>query len=555
MDLASELKKFIKGEVSSDPEVLQQHSRDMSAFEMKPSVVISPQNKEDLQNLVLFVWQNKQSHPELSITARGGGTDMTGGSLTNSICVDTQHFNHIGEVIQESITVEAGTLYKDFETEIRKRNFSFPSYSLPNTSCTVGGMVANNAGGEKSFAFGKIEKYIEELDMILADGKEYTFKKLSKENMLNKLSLETFEGQIYQKTYMLLETHFDLIQSHRPKVSKNSSGYNIWNVWDRNIFDIPQLIVGSQGTLGIITKITCKLIPKKKETGMLLITMNNYAHLTDILRIAQSYHPVSIESFDDYTLQFALKYIADFAPVLHVSPFFLELEFLPEFIKKKKHTLPKLTLLIEFEEDEKFHIDKTFLELQTELAQFTSIHSKIISGKTERETQRIMSKESFIFDVIHKKISNKKPVPFIDDFCVDPKVLPELLPKIYKICNENNLIYSVTGHIGNGNLHIFPLLDMTAEAEREKIFIVGEKIYDVVLEYGGSLSGEYGDGLIRSPYLKKQFGEEIYSIFEQMKQTFDPLNIFNPGKKVGITTDMVKQFLMKTNEIKSQTLP
>jgi len=546
-NVVKELQEVFKGEIATDEKTRKEHSRDASIFEVMPQMVVFPKDGEDIQRLISYVSQKKKDFSDLSLAVRSGGTCMSGGTLTNSISVDMKHFDKIIEIGKEKEygVVEPGVYYRDFEKATLEHNLIFPSYTSSKLICTVGGMVANNAGGEKSLEFGKTEKYIEELQVVLKDGKEYIFTKLVKHQLQEKMQQHTFEGEIYRKMFELLDKNYDVVQKSRPKVTKNSSGYTIWNIFDREkeTFDLTQIFIGAQGTLGINTKIKFKLVPTRKEHGLLVVYMENFDNIPEIVKIVLRYHPVSFESFDDYTLNLALKYVFDFAPVLHTSKIHAVLEFFPEFLMRFEKGTPKLALLVEFEADDKDVITRSITDLQKELQQFKNIFMRVPKSEREQDKEWAIRRESF--NLLRKKLTNMKACPFIDDTCVDPQVLPEFLPKLYRILDEEHLLYSIAGHIGNGNFHIFPLLDLRNEKEREKIFNVGKKVFDLVLQYGGSLSGEHNDGFVRSPYLKQQFGEEIYTIFKQIKNIFDPDNIFNPHKKIDVTNDYISQYMIK----------
>ena len=270
--MLEELKKIVKGEISSDEKELSVYSRDASIFEVKPQLVVKPKDTEDIKKLVKWVADNKNTNKELSLTARSGGTDMTGGTLNNSIILDfTAHFNHLLEVEDNYAVTEPGVFYRDFEKETLKKNLLLPSYPASRETCTVGGMVANNSGGEKSLRYGKTENYVEELNVVLGDGEEYVLKAITSEELEQKKLQNNFEGEIYRQTHDLLESNYELIQKAKPEVSKNSAGYLLWNVWDRERFDLAQLFTGAQGTLGLITKIKFRLIEPKKYSRLLII--------------------------------------------------------------------------------------------------------------------------------------------------------------------------------------------------------------------------------------------------------------------------------------------
>src|SRR3989344_3963903 len=265
MDLKVEIKKFFKGDVLDDPATLALYSRDASLFYITPKVVVFPKDPADIEGLVSFVNQNKSANSDLSLTARSAGTDMSGGPLNESIIVEfNKYFSQTKEVGQDFAVIQPGVYYRDFEAEALKKGLILPSFPASRSICALGGMLANNSGGEKSLNYGKTKDYVESLKVVLSDGKEHAFQKISKDELREKTTHSGFEGEIYKRVYEILDGNFDEIQKAKPQVSKNSAGYNIFDVWDKQNFDLTKLFIGSQGTLGIITEARLKLIPVKK---------------------------------------------------------------------------------------------------------------------------------------------------------------------------------------------------------------------------------------------------------------------------------------------------
>jgi FAD/FMN-containing dehydrogenase len=215
---------------------------------------------------VKLVAEHKKQLPDLSLTARSAGTDMSGGAVNDSIIVDfNKHFTQIKSVNPREAHVQPGVFYRDFEKATLRHKAIMPSYPASRDLCTVGGMVANNSGGEKSLEYGKVEDFVNELKVVFADGKEYPVHALNRQQLVKKMSQKNFEGQAYKRLFDLIEKHYDKIKAAKPQVSKNSMGYNIWDVWDREsgVFDLTKLIVGSQGTLGFVTDIKYRLVPTR----------------------------------------------------------------------------------------------------------------------------------------------------------------------------------------------------------------------------------------------------------------------------------------------------
>jgi len=546
MFLADELKKVISGDVLSDEVSLAEYSHDASLFEVKPQVVVFPKDVDDLGKLIKFVSEKKKDMPGLSLTARAAGTDMSGGPLTESIVVGfKKYFNKIKSVNAKQAVAEPGVFYRDFEKETLKYNALLPSYPASRELCAMGGIVNNNSGGEKTLKYGKTENYVEALRVVLADGNEYVFKALTEKELAEKLTLQTFEGQVYRKMDALIKNNEGLIESARPKVSKNSAGYYLWNIINKakKTFDLSAVFVGAQGTLGFVTEATIRLVPIPKYAKMLVIFMDDLAPLGELTNKILKYQPESFESYDDNTLKLALKYFASFAKLMGAKNVISTgWKFLPEFLMVLSGGIPKLVLQVEFTGDNEDELAAIIDKLKAELAPY-KFRTRVAGSKEEAKKYWIIRRESF--NLLRNRIKGKHTAPFIDDVVVNPEKLPEFLPQLNNILKEYHLTYTLAGHIGNGNFHIIPLMDFKNPVETSIIPELSDKVYALVLKFGGSITGEHNDGLIRSPYLKAMYGEAMYKLFEEVNRIFDPQDIFNPGKKVSSDKDFMVNHIRK----------
>lgn len=544
--LATQIKLFFKGDVKTGRQDKLFYSHDASLFEIKPAVIVFPKDTADVEALVEYVSKNKVKNSGLSITARSGGTDMSGGAINDSIIIAFEkYFTKIGEIQGSSVAVQPGVHYRDFEPYTLASNLLLPTYPASRDLCQIGGMVANNAGGEKSLVYGKTDRYVKQINIVLRDGKEHVFRPLNKNELQIKIAEKNLESKIYGQLYELITEKQDIIAASHPKVSKNSTGYNIWEVWDGETFDITKLIVGSQGTLGIITQATFSLIPAKPLSGMLVAFLPSLNNLGEIINTILKLKPTSLESFDDHTLAFAFRFFLSFRKTLGLKKFiFLGLSFIPILKKLVRFfpKFPKIVLLIEFEGDSQTEIDRKIQQAKEDLAQF-ELETHIARDKKNEEKFWTMRRESF--NLLRHNIRNKHTAPFIDDLIVPPETLPEFLPKLIEIMQKYKLLYTIAGHMGDGNFHIIPLMNLKKSSERNKIYPALYEVTDLVLTYGGSLSGEHNDGLIRGPMLEKMYDEQILEIFKRIKHIFDPKNIFNPHKKTDASLNYSKSHMRK----------
>ena len=518
MNLKEEIKSFFKGDVLEDADTLTTYSRDTSLFEVRPKMVVFPKDTEDIKRLVKFVEGNKNKN--LSLTCRSAGTDMTGGPLNESIIlVFTKYFKKIKEVGEDYVIAEPGVYYRDLERETLKKDLIMPSYPASREICAIGGMVANNAGGEKTLSYGKTENYVEGLRVVLKDGSDYWIKPLNKEQLNEKINRHDFEGDFYREIYKIVSDNKALIESTRPIVSKNSAGYNIWRVWNGETFDLTKLFVGSQGTLGIITEIKFKLVHPRNFSKMLIIFLKDFKSLVPVVHKVLQFKPESFESFDDHTLKLGMRH------------FFLRfaLKFLPELWMVVTGGLTHLVLLAEFTGDSKEEVENKIKKAEEAIKSF-DLKTRIT--KDARDAQKYWTIRRESFNLLRTKIKGKKTAPFIDDIIVVPEKLPEFLPKLDELLKQYEITYTIAGHIGDGNFHIIPLMNLADPKSKEIIVELTKRVYDLVFQFNGSMTAEHNDGLIRTPFIHQMYGDKIYNLFKQIKNIFDPDNIFNPGKKV-----------------------
>lgn len=534
------LTSHIDGDVETTEDVKDTYSHDTSLFEVVPEAVVFPRSTEDLEKLVRWVSERKKQNPDLSITARSGGTDMSGGAINESlIVVFERYMNAIGSVENDAISVEPGAWYRDFEKETLKHGMLMPSYPASRELCAVGGMVANNAGGEKSLVYGKTEDYVNSLQVVLSDGNEYTFGPLNGEQLKEKMDQDDFEGEVYRKMHALITDNYDLLKEAKPQVSKNSTGYKLWDVYDKetDTFDLAQVIVGSQGTLGLVTDINFRLVKQPKHSGVLVGYARSLDHMSGIIEILKKHNPTSIEAFDEHTLRFAFKFFLQFREGIGWWGLFkLALRLIPDaFILMRGK--PKMIFMASFDDDSYEVIDEKIAALKKEV---DAKHWRITTeeAETEAKSERFWMMRRKSFKLLRDNVEdNLHTAPFIDDIVVPPKHLQEFWPRIKAIMEKYDLLYTIAGHLGDGNFHIIPLMDLSKESERAKIEPCLMEVIELVQGYDGVISGEHNDGLIRSPFLEKMYGQDVFELFKETKQIFDPLNILNPHKKTDADWD------------------
>lgn len=529
-------KNGFQGDIDSSPESKDKFSHDASLFEVVPQLIVAPKTAADVAVIVKTAADLQPSVPGLSLTARSAGTDMAGGAVNDSVIVDfNKYLNAMENVSPTEAQAQPGMFYRDFEKATLEQGALMPSYPASRDLCTIGGMVANNSGGEKSLEYGKVEKFVNELQVVFGDGKQYTVKPLTKAELDAKIAQNDYEGNIYKRVFELVDNNYDQIKAAKPKVSKNSMGYGLWNVWDREagVFDLNQLIIGSEGTLGLVTDIKYRLVPAPKHSGTLVMFLRSTDDLGNLINDVLAEKPSTFEGFDNYTLMLSFKLFFYFHKRLGwPTTIKLAFQLLPDALMLFRG-IPKMVLLAEFTGQTPEEVAQKVHNLRNSLKTKGYGHEMLFEeDETEAKSRKfwIMRRESFA--LLRQKVKDKHTAPFIDDFVVNPEHLPEFLPKLRVIIKKYKLLATIAGHMGDGNFHVIPLMKIEEESERAKLQPAMKEVNELVLSYGGSLSGEHNDGMIRGPWLEQMFGPEIMAHFKTVKEIFDEKRLFNPHKKV-----------------------
>lgn len=530
--LVDDLRALVKGEVYDDAAARDAVSTDASLFKVTPEVVVAPRDADDVRTIVNYVRDHRAMGAPIHLTARAAGTCMSGGSLNDSITLTfTPHCNAVVAQSPDTVTVQPGLLFRDLEPVLAERGRIFPTYPASKHLCALGGMIANNAGGEKSLVYGKTARWVRSLRVVFADGNEYVVHPLTVEALAEKRQLDTFEGEVYHSMYDLLETHRTVIERARPLVSKNSAGYALWDVWDGTTFDLTKLFVGSQGTLGIVTEATLGTIVPKRHSTLVVLFLHDLTTLSALTLGLLRFAPESIESFDRATFNLAVRYFPSIIRQLKGNALILGLRFLPEFVRVLTGGVPELVVLVELTDDDAAALSRRVTDL-TEFLRTQNVTHRIAGSGGEAGKYWEIRRQSF--DLLRKKIRGRRTAPFIDDIVVRPEQLSEFLPRLHALLAPHTryLSYTIAGHVGDGNFHIIPLINLGDPDARAAMYQLLDEVMHLVIEFHGSITGEHNDGLIRTHYLRAMYGTTVYRLFEETKRIFDPRGIFNPRKKV-----------------------
>lgn len=526
--VAHYLQEHLIGEVIVGEDARRYFSTDSSIFQVVPSIIAYPRNENDVRKTTRFTWQLAERGRVISVTARGAGSDQSGAALGKGIVmVFPAHMNKILELDTKAgtVSVEPGLNYAKLQQTLYTHGRFLPPYPASLEYSTLGGAVANNSGGQKSVKYGSTDKYISGLRVVLANGEAIQTKRLSKRDLGKKMGLASFEGEIYRSIDALIEENYDLVKKMSLGLPKNSAGYNLWDVKGKDgSFDLTPLIIGSQGTLGIVTEISLKTENYNPSTTLGVAFCDNTETLQNLITEVKAFSskPSAVEMVDDKLL----NYVNQFNP--------------NQLRNIVQHPFPRFVLFVEFDDVS----DKVQAKMAKKLGKlFNKYQLTFKIENQEAEIEQLWKLRQSVASVIAHGNEKSKAVPIIDDAIVPVNMVSEFIKRVYSLFDGYRMPVTMWGHIGDGNLHVQPLLDLSQLGDRQRVFKILEDFYNLVIEFDGSTSANYGDGRLRAPYLKKLYGEEAYGVIKKTKTIFDPYGTLNAGVKIDVEIEDIKPLL------------
>jgi glycolate oxidase len=484
--IADELRRISKGEVLSDDWSRKIYSVDASHFILSPELIHKPLDDDDVRNICKFCYAK-----HISITARGAGTGLLGQSLSSGVVLDfTANMNKIIDMGEDYVTVQPGLVKGILDNELEKKRKFFPADPASGNFCTIGGMVANNSSGPHSLGYGSTIDHVQEISITYADGTSGTIGPTVKRD--EKIS----------KMLEIISPSVDLIKRKYPKVSKNSCGYRLDAVLSNKGFHPQKVFVASEGTLGIMTSTRLKIFDMPLYRNLLVV---GYQDLLIAMRSVPSiltFSPTALEMLDSSVVSSDRKSFNDSGCLLFV----------------------------EFSGDNRVDVEAKLYKCKSRVEGNGQVLHTAFDPISIRHIWE--SRKNALNNIMKFTVGSRRPVGLIEDTVVRPDLLFEYSLFLKQLYSENNLDYVMYGHVGNGNLHTRPMVDIEESSEINLLEVLAKRVFKRVIDYGGTITGEHGDGLARSKYVQQVYGNRIYSLFKQIKHLFDPQLIMNPGKKV-----------------------
>jgi FAD/FMN-containing dehydrogenase/Fe-S oxidoreductase len=503
-DLYQALKAHVRGEVRFDRVSRLMYSTDASIYEIEPIGVVLPRTHEDV-----FATMEIARDFKVPVLPRGAGTSLAGQTVAEAVVIDmSKYLNRVLEVNKEEqwVIVEPGVVQEQLNLHLRPMGFLFGPDTATANRATIGGMMGNNSAGSHSIVYGKTIDHVLEMDVIFSSGEGRTLREMKFEEAVARGGLE---GRIAD----IVRANKDEIERRYPKIMRRVSGYNLDEFVRNGKFNLVKLMVGSEGTLAAVHQAKVRIEKRPPATALCVV---HFADLVEAIRaneIILGFNPAAIEMIDDMIIGLGRRS--------------LEISRLMGFIQGD----PAAVLIVEFYGENEAELRSKIDALEAALAREKSGYAYVRAFDSAEQTNIWKVRKAGLGLLLGMK-GERKPIAFVEDCAVEPSKLPEFFVKFRDVIEKYKTSAGYYGHASVGCLHIRPLINTKDARDIQVMKDMTEEITDLVIEFGGGMSGEHGDGLVRSHLNEKLFGHQLYQAFRQVKAAFDPDHRMNPGKIV-----------------------
>ncbi len=518
-DLEEMLRQRVAGEVRFDPFSRVLYSTDASIYQMEPVGVVIPRNKDDVLAVMEVARDNR-----VPVLARAGGTSLAGQTVNHAIVTDfSKYLNQVVEVNPEEswARVQPGIVLDQLNRELLPYGLMYAPDPTTSSRACVGGGVGNNTCGAHSVIYGKTLDHIMELDVVLADGAEAHFRPIDAGELEVKLSGGGLESDIYRGVRRLAHDNAAEIAARYPNIMRRVSGYNLDEFvpslsptggrGGEGGFNLAKMVVGSEGTLCVATEVKVNLVPRPTMTGLSVVHFADIFQASEAVKEILNHGPSSIEIMDKNVLDRSRQSMG-----LSTAMAFIQGD-------------PGAILAVEFygESEAELTAKTEGLKADMERRRLGYACVNLLDRASQANVWNVRKNGLGLLMSMH---GDAKPLPFVEDTAVDPENMGAFVRQFDEIVRNHGTEAAYYGHASVGCLHIRPVVSLKDQAGVDKMYSIADEISDLVKEFGGSLSGEHGDGIVRGVWNEKMFGPEIYQMFRELKSTFDPDGIMNPGK-------------------------
>ena len=509
--LVEDLRRRVEGEIRFDKMTRVLYSTDASIYQIEPIGVVLPRTADD----VVAVIETAARHG-VTVLPRGGGTSLAGQTVGNSVVIDFSKYMHdVIEVNTEEgwVRAQPGIVLDELNHHLAPHGVLFAPDPSTSNRGNVGGAVGNNSCGAHSILWGKTVDNVRELDVVLSNGDTARFRALDGAQLEEKMRGDGLEGEIYRRLVAIGEENRTEILDRYPKIQRRVSGYNLDEFVGGASLDMARFVVGSEGTLVAVTEAKLRVVPRPAARGLSVLHFSDLFESMEATVATLETDPAAVELIGSMIIRQAREN--------------LEYSRLMDFIEGD----PEALLVVEMVGSSEAEVESKLDALERRVRR-SGLGYAMPRLTTPEDQARVWAVRRAGLGLMMNVPGDAKPLAFVEDTAVDPQKLPDFVRRFDEIVRSHGTTAGYYGHASVGCLHIRPLIDLKGQEGVDRMVSIATEISDLVLEYGGSMSGEHGDGLVRSGWNEKMFGSGIYNAFREVKRAFDPQGTMNPGKIV-----------------------
>ena len=509
--LEAELRERFRGEIRFDPVARSLYATDASPYRIVPHGVAFPRDAADVRTLLEVA-----AAAGVAVLPRGGGTSLAGQTVAEAIVLDvSRHLCRVLAIDAEARTarVEPGVIRDHLNARLARFGLQFTPDVSTTDRATIGGMVANNAAGTRSIKYGKTVDQVEAMTVMLVDGNVTELRALAPAELAAKLTASGREGEIHRVAHRIVSEHEDEISARFPKVMRRVGGYNLDELAFGKPFNLAKLVCGSEGTLAVILDVTLKLQPLPRRRCLAMLHFDTLVGALEAVPLINHHGPSAVEIMD-----------RDLFDLGRRNP---SLRPLLAWVRGE----PAAVLAVEFDGPDEASLEAQLAALAADPAVSARAYALHVA-LDDAEQRAIIEFRRKGLGVYATVKGPDKPTPFIEDAAIPVEHLAEYVPEVLAVCQRHGVHVVLYAHASVGVIHLRPHLDLKSAAGVATYRAIADEVFALVKRYGGSWSGEHGDGLIRSEKNRELFGDVLYADFQALKRAFDPLGLLNPGKIV-----------------------
>lgn len=504
--IQEDLRGLVSGEVRCDDVFLQMYASDASIYQMTPLAVVRPRTRDEVATVVSYAREN-----QLPVHARGAGSGLAGESLGSGIVIDfSAHFRRVLATDAETVRLQPGVVHERLNAHLRLQGRLFGPDPATSHVTTMGSVVALDGCGSHWLQYGSARRHVKWLELVMADG---GLMSAGREPLINGVNHDADERKrgLINALAGLIDRNAELIRRHQPKSLVNRCGYQVADVLSESHFDLAKMLAGSEGTLALITEMTLATQPLPKHQAMLLLLFDRLETAARAVQEVLPFQPDACDLMDRRHLALARETDPRYDALIPAAT--------------------EAVLLVELHSDEPYELRERMRQVADRVRRRKKLAFDTRQAFAREEMEVFSRLARKVVPTLYRLKGTTRALPFVEDMAVPPEALPGFLVEMQNILKRRQVTATLFAHAGHGQIHLRPFLDLADPEHLRTMEALADDLYEAVFKVSGTISGEHGAGLSRTPFMRRQYGE-LYPLFVDIKKLFDPQNLLNPGKVV-----------------------